>query len=428
MTDSHHQDPTGSTTAALSGPAYRHVVMVTEAPFGVPATVLGRLATSDLHTVTYVPSPGRLAKGGVATDALEALGKDNDMRGKSRHPHEESELLQVWLTAHRTRYLIPVACQRTPRENLLHLVDLTKTSPTSLLFAVDHGFGDQLMTALAAVAPTLVDWPTPRSGSSASGHDTATDNASAHWYDTEPVLPVIEYWTFYATAKRQLTPQSFAPVHSLYCDTLSRTNHWLNDLALDGAEPDITLAYGCLKTLIQEQSTFDNVTVVIRAAQAAFHRAGWFLNVDERELRNGLIRFNPTASSPVLYNRLRAYRDPSRAATVALYLAGATPAAIRDVSLDDLAHWHQNSQHQVAGIHVPEAASPYLRANLLARANDAHKPDRQAFLGGERRVNLDIRQAARDLDLNIGDANLNETSTINARRVPKNMIKMEALR
>lgn len=414
--------------SVLDSASYRHVVMVTEAPGGVPATVLGRIATDDLHTVAYVPSPERRTKGGVATDALEAMGKDNDMHGKSRHPQEESELLQVWLTAHRTRILIPVACQRTPVENLLQLVDLTQTSPTALLFAVDHGFADQMMDDLASVAAVRVPWPTPstEAASSQPGIGTA-DGAPVDWHGTDPVLPTVEYWTFYATAKRQLTPESFAPVHDLYCETLTRINKWLAGLGAHGTSPDVTLAYGCLKTLIEEQATFDGITVVIRAAQAAFHRAGWFLNVDERELRNGLIRFNPTASNHDLFRRLRAYRDPSRAATVALYLAGATPAAIRDVTVDDLAQWHRNDQQQVAGVTVPEAANPYLRANLLVRANDANTPNDRAFVGEKRRVNLDIRQAARDLDLNIGDANLHETSTINARRVPQNILKMESL-
>lgn len=304
-------DPTNAATAqqtaVLSGATYRHVVMVPEAPAEVPATALGQLATDDLDTVTDVPSPERRNKGGVAADALEALGKDNDMRGKSRHPYEESELLQIWLTAHRTRHLIPVACQRTPRENLLHLVDLPQTSPTSLMFAVDHGFGDQLMSALVPAAPVQVPWPTPPTNNAVRGDDTS--DVLLDWYDTEPVLPAVEYWTFYATAKRQLTPKSFVPIHNLYCDTLDRTNRWLGDLDTQGAGPDVALTYGCLKTLIEEQATFDNITVVIRAAQAAFHQAGWFLNVDERELRNGLIRFNPTASSPVLYKRLPAYRD-----------------------------------------------------------------------------------------------------------------------
>jgi hypothetical protein len=58
------------------------------------------------------------------------------------------------------------------------------------------------------------------------------------------------------------------------------------------------LAHDSLKTLVEEQTTLDRVATVTRAAQAADHRAGWFLDIDERELRNGLIRFPPTKATP----------------------------------------------------------------------------------------------------------------------------------
>ena len=410
----------------LADLAYGQTVMVTEAPAGVPATVLGRLTSPDLHTVAYVPSPERRKKAGVAADALEALGKDNDVRGKSRHSSEEAELLTLWLTAHRTRILIPVACQRVHRADLLDLVDMAQATPTSLLFAADHGFAVQLATALGPAAPTIVPWPTHAPElTSTAGRATGQDDVN--WQHVEPVLPAVEYWTFYAAAKRQLATEAFKPVHDLYCESLERVTAWLEELRVRNADLSVGLAHGCLKALVEEQATFDDVTVVVRAAQAAFHQAGWFLDVDERELRSGLIRFNPANSSPSLYRRLRAYREPARAATVALYLAGATPVDIRDVTVDDLAQWHHNNNRPVAGRPVPDPATPYLRAALLARANDGAEPTSPAFPGDERRVNLDIRQASRDLDLNIGDANLNETSTINARRVPANVVKLERL-
>jgi hypothetical protein len=193
---------------------------------------------------------------------------------------------------------------------------------------------------------------------------------------------------------------------------------------LQSAKADLTvdLAHESLKDLIEEQTTFDRITVAIRAAQAAYHRNGWFLDVDERELRNGLIRFPTTETTPDLYYRLRAYRDPTRSGTVALYLAGATPQAIREATVDDLAQWHRDPSQCIADVAVPTEAAPYLRAALLAHANDATAPDGAAFPGDIRRVNLDIRQAARELDLNIGDANLHETNSVGSRRVPKTIV------
>ena len=92
---------------------------------------------------------------------------------------------------------------------------------------------------------------------------------------------------------------------------------------------------------------------------------------------------------------------------------------------DGLLQWHLNPEHLVAGQCIPDDAGPFLRASLYARTMDAAKPTDTAFPGNERRVNLDIRQAATDLDLNIGDANLHETSTIGGRRVPSTIVKLE---
>lgn len=408
---------------ALAATVYQHPVMVTEAAEGTPATVLGRLTTLDLRTAVYAPAPHRRQRAGVAIDALEALGKRSDVTGKSRHDSDDAELLGIWLTAHRTRHLVSAACQYVPAADLLHLVTMTQATPTNLLFAADHGFAQHLMERLHPTAPVLVPWPDVPDQHPAADRDPNTDAAPG--WGPEPTLPAVEYWTFYATARRQLTPAQFQPVHDLYCDTLDRLNAWLQHLGTLEADLTVGLAHESLRTHIEEQTTFDRVTVVVRAAQAAYHRNGWFLDVDERELRNGLIRFPTTKTTPDLFERLRAYREPTRAAAVALYLAGATPQAISDTTIDDLAQWRCDGAHPVANVDVPEPAAPYLRAVLLAHANDGANPEDPAFPGGTRRVNLDVRQAATDLDLNIGDANLNETKAIGSRRIPESIVRLE---
>ncbi|UUZ60576.1 hypothetical protein [Nocardioides sp. B-3] len=290
-----------------------------------------------------MPTDSGHGKAGIATDALNALGKRDDVTGKPRNDTGVAEVVPLWLTAHRTRLLVVAACQRTPVATLLHLVEMTQATPTSLLFATDHGHAAGLHRALAAAAPALVAWPDlPDTHPS---HDPDATATSGQWDAREPVLPAVEYWTFYATAKRLLSPDRFKPVHDLYCDTMNRLTDWLATLDAAGASLTVDLAHASIKTLIEEQTTFDKVTVVTRAAQAAYHRHGWFLDVDERELRNGLIRFPPSKTTPDLYDRLRAYYEPSRAGTVALYLAGATPDAIRATTVDDLAHWHHDPTH-----------------------------------------------------------------------------------
>lgn len=406
--------------------APHHPVMVTEAPPDVPVTELGRLAANDLSTAVFVPTNTGHGKAGIATDALTALGKRDDVTGKPRNDTGVAEVVPLWLTAHRTRLLVVAACQRTPVQSLLALVEMTQATPTSLLFATDYGHGAGLHRAMAAADPALVSWP-DLPDTHPGAHNPNVSATSGRWDAREPILPAVEYWTFYATAKRLLSQDRFRPVHDLYCDTMNRLTDWLATLDATGAHLTVDLAHGSIKTLIEEQTTFDKVTVVTRAAQAAYHRHGWFLDIDERELRNGLIRFPPSKTTPDLYDRLRAYYEPSRAGTVALYLAGATPDAIRATTVDDLAQWHHDPAHLVADQSVPDEAAPYLRAVLLARGVDGAQPGDPAFPGHERRVLLDLRQAATDLDLNIGEAVLNQTHSIATRRVPTSIVKLERL-
>lgn len=412
-------------------------LIVTEAPDGVPVTILGRLATADLSTALFVTTEHSRNEVGIAIDALAALGKRDDVTGKPRHATGFADLLPVWLTAHRTRLLIAIGAQNATPADLLDLSKMTQTTPTTVLFAVDHGYGAKMLHDLESAAPTLIDWPRVPDHHPADLADQANHRADAdilpraagsrQWSTREPVFPAVEYWTFYATAKRQLTPYEFAPVHDLYTQTVDRLTNWFRTLTEAGQPLTVDLAHGSIKTLIEEQTTFDMVTVVTRAAQATYHQHGWFLDIDERELRNGLIRFPPSKTTPDLYDRLRALYEPTRAGTVALYLAGATPDAIRATTVDDLAQWHHNHDHTIAGVTVPAEAAPYLRATLLSRAFESATPDAPAFPGTDRRALLDIRQAAIDLDLNIGEATLNETHSIGSRRVPTSIVKLERL-
>ena len=174
-----------------------------------------------------MPTSERGGKERVATDALEALGKRADVTGKPRNATGLAELVPIWLTAHRTRLLIVAACQRTPAADLLALVEMTQATPTRRCSPRPRVRATRCETLLPP--PTRFAWPDlpdthPGANGARASARTATGPAS-------PKLPAVEYWTFYATAKRQLNPEQFAPVHDLYCDTMTRLTTWLGDLA-----------------------------------------------------------------------------------------------------------------------------------------------------------------------------------------------------
>ncbi len=402
-------------------------VMVAEAPEGVPATVLGALHDRvDLSTVVFPPSTGLRDETGLAYEVIQALGKTGDVRGKSRHSSNEVGLVPQWLTAHRTELLILTACQRTNADILAELIDMCAPTPTALLLAVDYGYGDRMVQSLKAHAPTVVPWPDlPESSEPASVATSAAEAGSLPEMLALWPLPDEPYWTFLAACRRNLTNRTYKDVHGLYVDTYVRVTKWFETLGGSGHEMTSDSAVDCLRVLIDEHVRFDRVEVVKRAVQAAFHVHGWFLDLDDKAIQTGLIRFPPATVDPNEYLRLRAYREPTRAATVALYLAGALPMDIRNTTVDDLAQWRHDPSLPVAGVQVPDEAAPYLRAVLLARAVDGHRSDDPAFPGDNRRVLLDIKQAAKDLALNIGDGKVMDAETFFERRLPARAVTLE---
>lgn len=411
-----------------SDPSRPAPIAIIEAPPMVPSITIARLRTRDLSATVCAPTPGTGRKVGPATEVLEALGKRRHVTGRPRGRTEIAELVPIWLTAHRVRHLYAVPNPELGATGLNDLAEMLHLSPTQLVFVCDHGHADEVARHLQGHAPERLPWPD-------DVRLTTTDPLPAYasitppeeWSASTTRLPTEEYWTFHATARRVLTAEQFAPVDRLYRDTYARVVQWLDRMGDTAEHLTADLAFDCLRTLIEEQVASDDVIVVTRATQAAHHCAGWFLDVDERELRNGLIRFPPSKTTSQTYEVLRAIFDPARAATVALYLAGATPTAIQATTVDDLTLWHLDDTTTVADINPPDAAAPYLRAALMTAALEGAKPAAAAFPGDRRRVLRDVRQAANDLGLNIGDSNLDKQAAIGDRRVPRRVIKLERL-
>lgn len=399
--------------------------MVVEAPEGVPATSIGALARPDLSTVVMTMRPVAAGPAGIATDILRALGKRTDVNGRARHGIEDTSLVPVWLTAHRVERLIVAAPMQPNLASLSTMVDLCAVSPTSVTFACDPGAGAKVAESLKGHLPLTGPWP-DLPMLPAEAHDSAAPLAV--WKPGEPVrLPQCEFLNFYATAERTLPSQVFAEVSNRYIDALNRTHHWVAQIIAEtaGELPEATVHDG-MRQLLTEAQTLDQVTTIVHAAQAAFFRHGWLLKVDQRELRTGLLRFPAPAVAEDTWIRLRAYRDPARAATTALYLSGLTITAIENLTVKDIARWHASPDTPVAGHPIPDGAAPFVRAQLLTRATDGYTDDAPFLIKStERRVILDVREASGDLDIFIGDSSLNKDSAHGDRRISSRAFKLE---
>jgi hypothetical protein len=130
-----------------------------EAPVGVPATAIGRLAEADLSTVVMPLGSSSSTAAGIASEVLRALGKNLDANGKARHGLDDVSLVPTWLTAHRTRTLIAAAPQHATIDNLFDLASMCAASPMTLVLAVDHGYATRVVADLRPVLPAVTPWP-----------------------------------------------------------------------------------------------------------------------------------------------------------------------------------------------------------------------------------------------------------------------------
>ncbi|WP_166133937.1 hypothetical protein [Nocardioides ochotonae] len=399
-----------------------HPLAIVEAPADLPSTALRRLRAHDLSAITLVDGPDLDTPAQIAKALLAALGKRNDVRGVLKSESSEIGLVATWLTAHQTRLVTVTAAQHMSAKALQTLADMVTPTSATLLLAVDNGYRDDLLGRSQHLAPVTTSWPEDIEAADA---DTASVPTSA---TTAPTwqLPVSVYWTFLADCRRQMLPEAYRQVHLLYLDAYLRVRDWLQQTQPVNAEISKAEACDCLHGLIVEQPRFEHVQVVTRAAQAAFHARGWYLGLDERALRHGLLRFPPNHLDASLFVALRGLKATSRAAETALYMAGATISDIAKVTIDDLSQWRHNPARCVAGIDVPHTASPYLRAHLIHRMPDGLSPHDAAF-PAERRIANDINQAAADLGLNLGEANLISDKSAADRRVPHDTVVLERL-
>lgn len=398
-----------------------HPLAITEAPKGTPATALRGIARDDLTAISVVHGPELETPARVAKALLAALGKRENVRGALKNESAETGLVTTWLAAHRTRLVVVTACQHLTTKSLDALINMVTPTAASLVLAVDHRYGHPVIQRARHQAPVAVNWPSALDVK--AGDDVAlTPVGVAHgsW-----PLPETGYWTFLADCRRQLLPDTFRQVHTLYLDAYLRVGSWIESAAGQPDALSAEAARDCLRALVEEQPRFDHVQVVARAAQAAFHVHGWYLGIHDRDLRYGLLRFPPIHLDPSVCHALRGLKAPSRAAATALYVAGATVEAIQHVTIDDLAQWRHNPKCRVADVEVPEIAAPYLRAHLIQRLAEGLRPEDAAFSGQGRRVSNDINQAAADLGLNLGEASLTANRGVADKRLPERVLRLE---
>jgi len=369
-------------------------VFVTEAPPGTPATRVPARTTGDLSVVALVAPPGSRAHIELPLDLLAELGKRSDVAGRDRHGQQAAPAASVWLTAHRTRWVVVTSPHVLSGPHLQLLATITLPTPVTLLLACDHGTAGGVLdrTADYGAAPTpwaglaglLPSPPTPATGQDATPAGTHVDR--------ECTLPTSDWPTFRSDCRRLLHPDTFTTVDTIYTTAYRAARRWLR--TNEPTEQDTAELVG---NVIGTGGTVNDAVVALRACQAAHMEAGWMLRVDLQQAINAIGQ-RPSVLTGADWRSLRAYSSPHRAAAVALHQHGLTVAAMQHLTLDQIS----DDGSQAAETGIDERARVYLRAQALQRLAEGTPLDGTLFPDEPRRSVNAIRDARDDLGLRLG--------------------------
>lgn len=312
-------------------------------------------------TAVITVRPGIRRPGWLARDLLTAVGVRHDVSGQTGRDADDRALAALWLHAHGLRDVIVVGLEALPADLLPELIELTTLSGTSLWLIADQVLPDDLTSVLA-------DWPvqpcppqqfSARWLTAADTPPADADPVPAPSTPLPPVVPLVDFTVFLATARRQLSVSDFAAVEQRY---VAERDAALEQVAAGAAPVQV------LRTALGQCRSASAAAVTVRAVQAAAFRHRVHLRV-RIDMLLALDDYAPVAAAadPQTWELLHTYRQPLRQAACALTLAGLSPTEQAQLLLGDLDPLAPAVRVQGSWRALPDAARPTLVALLASR-------------------------------------------------------------
>jgi transcriptional regulator with XRE-family HTH domain len=298
----------------------------------------------DRGRVAVLVRPGMRRPDWLTRDLLAALGVDFTVTGRGRNADQNLQLLPVRLAARRiTDVLIAGAESLTP-SMLTDLMLLAAAARVRLWLVTTPPVTDTLSTALADWCPTAVTvadaadaWPGLITQAAAPQRRRTTAQPSAAVTEAEPWrLPLVDATTLLAACRRLLPAAEAAWVHQRQTAAVADAGRVLDDHG-DAATLTEPIA-GWLLDRYDIAGTLTQFVTDVRGLQIAALWRGLLLQIDLPALM-GTASAAPSAAARTaeVWQRLRAYRLPVRAAACALAAARLGTTAICAVTLADTA-------------------------------------------------------------------------------------------
>lgn len=278
---------------------------------------IGALNDPDRGRLTLSARPGIRHSGWLARDVLAALGKRFTVAASGRSADGDWQLIPVWLAAHRIDDLVVFGINQLPPAVADDLIAYTRSLGLRLWLIADGELPQRL-------TDTLAGWPiqthTPSALTDSFPHTPSlAEEEDDGWSERlEQQLPAADFPVFRAECRRLLDDRQFAVVDQRYRDAHTRTQRRLAELERLEAGALARLA----RELLDECVTTTEMTVALRALQAASFCAGYLVQVDLPSLLATGERIPTRAHrSHRTWKRLRCYRQPRPGAACALAAA-----------------------------------------------------------------------------------------------------------
>lgn len=347
--------------------------------------------------VASVPPNLRPSQTSRYVDAvLRGIGMRPDVQQRKRNACRDRAAAEAWLTALFPSDLVVVDAQWLPPVHTTDLMALATTVGIDRVWFVCHGEPAALPDALyqAAESASLDDVLALAAPPTHTAAEAPAGLPAGLW------LPTADFTTFLADCHRFLPDPVATIVDEAYRRQLRRA---IERLTNDVAEPAIEDALiGVADTVVTEA----DVVVGLRAVQAAAFRAGWHVRANlHQSVPELFILAGAARRTPADWARARSYRDPWRAAVLALAALRLGPADMERLRISDVASDGARVRHCGTWL-ATEPGSEHLLAALVAVRRLAGGTDDDFLVGQDHPVSAhtiscQLRAAAGEVGLHV---------------------------
>lgn len=325
-------------------------------PAGAKAIRRANNPDSGLLTVTAVADLRRSYE--LVWELLHALGVDDQISGNGRETDVSIETVVSWMLAHPIRHVVVLDAQNLPAPILNDLCGLAALTGIDLWLVAHPPIRAGYSTALEA-------WPCHEGRAEDLVALLRPAPPSSTTAPVFPRVPTDNFLTFRAEARRHLTPDDFTLVDEVYRRVARETTLWLETTTDPVTE---TTVLGFIRQQLWRAATYGEMIVRVRAVQVAAFLAGWYVQADPHRLLTTLdIVSRAAIHNEDTWRRLRAYREPYRAAACVLAALECSTDQMLAVTLDDIT---TDGSHIVIDGEtkpVPAGADLFVRAQLAQR-------------------------------------------------------------